>query len=95
MREISHFCYFAKGTSFEISNFVGVLSLIWRYLHSAKLNFPNYLHFQFAGYISRIEEKFIQHFIMHCTQLHHGTVMNITWKFCIVLYYTILYNTVL
>ena len=88
-------------TPFEISNFGGVLSLIWMCLHSAKLsnmskiNFTNYLHFQFAADTSRIEDKFILHFIMHCTPLHCGTSMNITWQFCIVLYYTMMYNTVL
>ena len=85
---------------FEISNFeVFFLSLFWRCLHSAKfsniskMNFPNYSHFLFAGATSIIENKFILHFIMQCTQLYCGTEMNITWQFCIVLYYTILYNT--
>ena len=34
-----NFCYFAEGTNpFEISNFGGVLSLIWGCLHSAKFS---------------------------------------------------------
>ena len=88
MREISNFSYF-----------VGVLSLKWGCLHFAKffnipkINFPNDPHFRFAGDTSRIEDKFILHCIMQCTQLHCGTVMNITCQFCIVLYYTILYNS--
>ena len=98
---MSNFCYFAKGTPFGISNFGGVLSLKWGCLHSAKfsnipkINFLNGHHFLFAGDTSRIEDKFILYCIMHCTQLHCGTVMNITWQLCIVLYYTILYKTVL
>ena len=32
---------------------------------------------------------------LSCTALNCGTVMNITWQLCIVLSYTILYNTVL
>ena len=59
------------------------------------MNILNYLHFRFAGDTSIIEDKFILHFIMQCTQLYCGAVMNITWQFCIVLYYTILYNTVM
>ena len=45
----------------------------------------NYPHFWFAGDTSRTEDKFSLHFIMHFTQLHCGTVMNITWQLCIVL----------
>ena len=81
---------------FGYSNFGWVLSLIWRCLHSAKLsniskmNFPNYPHFLFAGDTSRTEDKFSLHFIMHFTQLHCGTVINITWQFYIVLYSNVL-----
>ena len=80
-----------------MSNFGGVLSLKWGCLHSDKfskipqINFPNDPHFRFAGDTSGIEDKFILHFIMQCTQPHCGTVMNITWQFCIVLHYNVQY----
>ena len=106
MREMYIFLLLCKGY-FDISNFGGVLSLKWGCPHFAKfsnipkMNFPNDPHFQFvgAGWIvgdtSRIEDKFILHCSKQFTQLHCGTVMNITWQFCIVLYYIMLYNTVL